>query len=64
MQEPMKLQIVNVMVGAEEDGEGEGLKGRAVVELKGVDGLLKNGMWVLICRDAVCLGKEMLIWKL
>ncbi|KAF2475330.1 uncharacterized protein BDR25DRAFT_101890 [Lindgomyces ingoldianus] len=39
LQKPMQLSIVGVIV----EPEGEGLKGKAVVELKGVGGVLKDG---------------------
>lgn len=39
LQKPMKLSVVGVMVEPEEGG----MKGRAVVELKGVGGVLKSG---------------------
>ena len=38
----MQLSVVSVIVEPEE-GEGRGLGGKAVVELSGVGGVLKNG---------------------
>jgi hypothetical protein len=40
MQEPMTLSVISILVEA----EGPGFKGRAVVELQGVGGILKNGI--------------------
>ncbi|KAJ4299480.1 hypothetical protein N0V90_004725 [Kalmusia sp. IMI 367209] len=39
LKSPMKLIVVSVLVSQ----AGPGMSGRAVVELKGVDGVLKNG---------------------
>lgn len=43
LQKPMRLSVVSVLVEPAE-GEDEGLEGRALVELKGIDGVMKNGM--------------------
>lgn len=39
----MQLSVVSVIIEPVE-GEGMGLRGKAVVELVGVDGILRNGM--------------------
>ena len=43
LEKPMKLSIVGVIIEPEEL-EGMNLRGKAVVELTGVGGILKNGM--------------------
>ena len=44
LQKLMQLSIVSVIVEA----TGPALKGTAVVELKGLGGVLKNGMWLFL----------------
>jgi hypothetical protein len=43
LEEPMQLSVMSVIIEPEE-GEGKGLRGKAVVELVGVGGVLRNGM--------------------
>jgi hypothetical protein len=50
MQEPMQLSVVNTLVVP----EGGGLSGTAVVELRGVGGVLKNGK---CCSNEYLIGK-------